>query len=124
MWNATCSVVVLMPVNVGIVVEVAVVERVEHAAQFGLRQADIDQQLQMVELRRAEFRLHREGGAVQLLRRTEFLAVEAVGDHDVVADGEAEHSLGPIGDDVTQAARCENARHLLRHILEARRPVQ
>ena len=77
-----------------IVVEVAVVERVEHAAQLGLRQADIDQQLQMVELRRAELRLHREGGAVQSLRRAEFRAVEAVGDHDVVADGQAEHSLG------------------------------
>jgi len=75
----------------GIVVEVAVVERIEHAAQFGLRQTDIDQQLEVVEFRRAELRLHCEGGAVQPLRGPEFLAVEAVGDHDVVADGEAEH---------------------------------
>ena len=101
-----------MPLEHRVLVQVAVVERIEHAAQLGLRQADIDQQLMMVELRRAELRLHREGGTVQLLRRAEFLAVEAVGDHDVVADGEAEHSLGPIGDDMTQAARCENARHL------------
>ena len=82
----------------GIVVQVAVVERIEHAAQFGLRQADIDQELQMVEFRRTELRLHREGRAVQSLRRPEFLAVEAVGDHDVVADGQAEHGWpNPLG---------------------------
>ena len=98
MWKATYSVVVLMPANAGLVVQVAVVERVEHPAQLGLRQADIDQQLQMVELGRAELRLHREGGAVQPLRRAEFLAAEAVGDHDVVADGEAEHGWpNPLG---------------------------
>jgi hypothetical protein len=38
---------------------------------------------------------------MQLLRRAEFFAMEAVRDHDVVANGKAEHSLGPIADDVT-----------------------
>ena len=83
-----------------VVVEVAVVERIEHSAQFDLRHADIDQNLQVAEFLRAELRFHREGGAVQLLRGAELLPAKTVSDHDVVADGETEHSLGPIGDNV------------------------
>ena len=65
--------------------------------------------LGLIELWRAELRFHSEGRTVQLLRGTEFGAAETVGDHDVVADRQAEHSLDPIGYDVTQAARRENA---------------
>ena len=45
MCCATNSVVVLMPGERRSVVEVGVVERIEHAPQFGARQPDIDQQL-------------------------------------------------------------------------------
>jgi hypothetical protein len=33
------------------------------------------------------------GGSVQLLRRAEHFAVEAVRDHEVVADADAEHGV-------------------------------
>ena len=39
----------------------------------------------------AELGIDHEGGAVQLLRRAENGAGETMGDHDVVADGEAVH---------------------------------
>jgi hypothetical protein len=78
-----------------VVVEVAVVDRRQHPAQLDLGQADVHQQLVCIELWRAEFGLHREGGAVQALGRSELLALEAVGDHDVVADGQTEHKPAP-----------------------------
>src|SRR5262249_55420957 len=90
------------PLEVRIVVQIAVVERVEHAPQLYFGKTDIDQELQMIELLRAEFRFHSEGRAVQLLRGAKLLAAKAVGNHDVIADGQAEHSLCPIRDDMTQ----------------------
>ena len=56
-------------------------------------QADVDDDVVGVQLGPAERGVDDEGGAVQLLGRSEDLAAEAVRDHDVVADGDAEHGL-------------------------------
>ena len=101
-----------------IVIQIAVIQAVQQLAQHRLRQTDIDQQLMMIQFRGAEFRLDRIGRAVQPLRRPELLALERVGDHDVVADGQTEHLLGPMGDDMAQTARRQNPRHRGRQILE------
>ena len=74
-------------------VQVVIVGRIEHAAQRLLGQTDIDQQVQGIQLRGAELRLHHEGRAVQPLRRAEFLALEAMRDHDVIRDGQCIHRV-------------------------------
>ena len=74
-----------------ILVQVGVIHGVQQLPQYRLGQADIHQQLQMIQGRGAEFGFHRVSGAVHTLGRAEFLTVEAMGDHDVVADGQAVH---------------------------------
>ena len=76
----------------GLVVEVAEVQRGEHVAQRVARAADVDDDAVGVELVAAELDVDDVGRAVQLLRGAEHLALEAVRDHEVVADRDAEHA--------------------------------
>ena len=52
--------------------------------------------LPSVEPLAAELAVDDEGGAVQLLRRAEHLALEAVRDHHVVADANAVHAVNSL----------------------------
>ena len=76
--------------EVGLVVEVAVVELAHHRAQFLGGQADVDDDVVVVQLGAAEGGVHEERRSVQALRGSEDLSAEAVGDHEVIADGDAE----------------------------------
>ena len=79
-----------------LVVEVAEVQRGEHFAQASLGAADVDDDAVGVELGAAELDVDDVGRAVQLLRGAEHLPLEAVRDHEVVADGDAEHAAVPL----------------------------
>src|SRR6185503_17830802 len=70
-----------------LVVEVAEIQRGEHAAQRVARAAYVDDDPVGVELLAAKLDVDDVGRAVQLLRRAEHLALEAVRDHEVVANG-------------------------------------
>jgi hypothetical protein len=73
-------------------VQVAVVQLTHHRLQRGRGQADIDDDAVLVQLRPAEGQVDDIGGAVQLLRRAEHGAAEAVGDHEMVADRNRVHA--------------------------------
>src|SRR6185437_133454 len=75
----------------GDIVEIAVIDVAQHCLQHREREADVADEAIAVELRAAQLHLDAIGGAVQLLRRAEDLAEEAVGDHEMVADGKAVH---------------------------------
>ena len=57
------------------------------------RRADVQHNRIVIELTTAEGHLRDEGGAVHALGGAEGRAREAVGDHEVAADGQAEHGL-------------------------------
>ena len=76
-----------------LLVEVAVVQLAQHRAQLGRGRADVDDQVVRVQLGPPERRVDHVRRAVQPLGRSEDLAAEAVRDHDVVADGHAEHRV-------------------------------
>ena len=78
-----------------LVVEVAVVQLADDRAQLLGGPADVDDDAVRVEFGPAEGRVDDERRPVQALRGPEDLALEAVGDHHVVADGHAEHALLP-----------------------------
>ena len=82
-WQSL-SVVVLTPARVGIVVQVAIRERRGDLGERSRSSTDVDHDAVVVETDSRERRIDDEGRTVQLLRRTEDLAGEAVGDHDVV----------------------------------------
>ena len=73
------------------VVEIAVVQRLEHGLERLVRAADVDHDAVAVELIGDERGIDHEGRAVQRLRRAEHRAAERMGDHDVVADFDGEH---------------------------------
>jgi len=79
-----------------VVVEVAVGQRTDDGVQLVGRPPDVDDDPVVVEPRPAERRVDHERRAVQLLRRAEHLAAQAVGHHHVVPDGQAEHGTGPV----------------------------
>src|SRR6185437_8262123 len=68
---------------------------------------DIADEAVAVELRTAQLHLDRVGRAMKLLRRAEDLADEAVGDHDVVADGETKHGATPLFGEIDRAAAAD-----------------
>ena len=71
---------------------VAVVVQVgEDATQLLRRPADVDDDAVGAEGAAPEGRVDDVRRAVQPLGRSEHVAAKAVGDHDVVADGHAEH---------------------------------
>ena len=76
--------------EVGLVVEVAVVQLADDGAEFLRGQSDVDDDVVVVQLGAAEGGVHEERRSVQALRGAEDLAAEAVGDHEVIADGDAE----------------------------------
>ena len=76
--------------EVGLVVEVAVVQLADHGPEFLCGQSDVDDDVVVVQLLAPERGVHQERRSVQALRGSEDLAAEAVGDHDVIADGDAE----------------------------------
>jgi hypothetical protein len=78
-------------------VEIAVAERLEHLAQRLRGEADVHHQPVAVEGGPAELRVHDVGRAVEPLRGAENRALEAVGDHDVVADADAVHRQELLG---------------------------
>src|SRR5690606_13267921 len=82
-------------VEFGQVVEVAEVELGERGLEDFAGEADIDHQAVGVEFAALEAGVDDVGGAVHALRRAEDGALEAVGDHDVVADGQAVHEGSP-----------------------------
>ena len=75
----------------GLVVEVAVVEPGQHGVQLLRGQPDVHHDVVGVEVGPPERGVHHERGPVQPLGRPEDLAPEAVGDHEVITDGHAEH---------------------------------
>jgi hypothetical protein len=76
--------------EVRLVVEVAVVQRAHDGAEFLRGQTDVDDDVVVVQLGPAKRGVHQERRPVQALRGPEDLATEAVGDHQVIADGDAE----------------------------------
>ena len=80
------SVVVLLPLNSGHLVEVAIVERRQHGLECVVCAADVDDDAVGVERLGNEGRVDDEGRAVQRLRRAEYGAAERMSDHDVVAN--------------------------------------
>jgi hypothetical protein len=68
----------------------AVVQLGYHGAQFPRGQSDVDDDVVLVQLLAPEGGVHQERRSVQALRGPEDVAAEAVGDHDVIADGDAE----------------------------------
>ncbi len=76
--------------EVGFVVEVAVVQLADDGAEFLGGQSDVDDDVVLVQLLAPEGGVHQERRSVQALRGSEDVAAEAVGDHDVIADGDAE----------------------------------
>ena len=100
-WSKMClvrnSVVVLAPLNSRHVVEILVVERLEHRLQHLVGAADVDHDAVVVERFGDKGRVDHEGRAVQRLRRAEHRAAKRMGDHDVVADFDSEHGRPLIG---------------------------
>ena len=78
-------------------VEILVVQRLEHFLQRIERAADVDHDAVAVERVGDERRVDHEGRAVQRLRRAEHRAAKRVGDHDVVADFDDEQGV-PLRD--------------------------
>ena len=89
--------------ELGQLVEIAVVERRQHALEQLAEQPDVDNDAVGVEFPPRQLQIDDEGGAVQPLRRAEHLALEAVRHHDVVADGHTEHAALPDPDGARQA---------------------
>ena len=83
---------VFRPLKASHLVEVAVVERGQRRLELVHGPADIDDDPVRTQVRATKLDIDREGGAMQLLRRPEHLALEAVRDHDVVPDPDAEHA--------------------------------
>ena len=75
-------------------VEVAEVQRPEHLVQDDPGAPDVDDDAVGIQRPPPELHVDDVGGAVQPLGRAEHLTGEAVGDHEVVADGHAEHVRG------------------------------
>src|SRR5689334_24745463 len=74
-----------------VVVEVAVIQLCEHDAEELTRGGDVDDEAVVVELDALELHVDDVGRAVQVLRGSEHLSLEAVSDHEVIADRDAEH---------------------------------
>src|SRR5690606_25412834 len=74
----------------GLVVEIAVVQLADESPEFLRGEPDVDDDVVLVQLFAPERGVHEERGPVQALGRSEDLAAETVGDHDVIADGDAE----------------------------------
>jgi hypothetical protein len=66
------------------------VQRAHDGAEFLRGQTDVDDDVVVVQLGPAKRGVHQERRPVQALRGPEDLATEAVGDHQVIADGDAE----------------------------------
>ena len=100
----------------GLVVEVAVGELSQQLVQLLGRTTDVDHDVVGVEVRTPERGVDDVRRAVQALRRSEYIAAEAVGDHHVIADGDAEHDLIPfVGDGVAerrQSSRGQPGHHV------------
>ena len=73
----------------------AEIELGEHGLEGVAGETDVDHQAVRVEFAALEADIHEIGGAVNALSRPEDGALEAVGDHDVVADGQAVHEGSP-----------------------------
>src|SRR5690348_15721555 len=76
-------------------VKVAVIKYVECRPKLSFGEPNVDDQLLAIESFRPKLGLHGIGRAMQALRRAEHLAFETVGDHYVVADGQAVHASAP-----------------------------
>ena len=110
-----------------IVVQIAVVELVQDGVQRLARSTDVDHEVVGVESCAPERRVDDVRRAVKSLRRPEHLTAEAVGDHHMVADGDAEHGLPSVVDDGV-AERGETARgqpgHHVGQLTEKRLPSE
>ena len=78
-------------------VEVLVVVLRENAGQHFGGQADVDHQVVGVEFGALEGGVDDVGGPVEFSGRSESLAGEAVGDHEVVSDGQRVHVRAILG---------------------------
>ena len=67
----------------------------QHLVQYLGRPTDVDDDVVRVEIRAPERGVDDVGRAMEALRRPEHVAAEAVGDHHVIADGDAEHGYVP-----------------------------
>ncbi len=73
------------------IVEVAVIERTERSLQRVVGRADVDDNVVRAELLAEKCDIDDESRAVNFLRRAKEFALQAVGDHDVVADLDGVH---------------------------------
>jgi hypothetical protein len=86
----------VLALEVGVLVQVAVVEFGEDRAQGAARQPDVHHQVVGVEPGSAKLQVHHVGSPMEPLGRSEDGAAEAVGDHHVVADAQAVHGRGSL----------------------------
>ena len=70
----------------GQLVQIAIIQGLERLAQDVRGETYIDHDVVRVKPLRPELRIHDIGGAVHALRRTEHLAAQRVGHHDVIAN--------------------------------------
>ena len=79
-----------------VVIQVPEVHLREDGVQHFRRAADVDDDAVGVERRPAKLDVDDERGAVQALRRAEHVALEAVGNHHVIAHRNAVHRMPPM----------------------------
>ena len=106
------------------VIEVLVVQRLEHFFQRFKCAADVDHDAVAVERIGDERGIDHEGRAVQRLRRAEHRAAKRVGDHDVIADFDDEQGcLSRIADELAEYAApgLQDIRKTIRKFAESHR---
>ena len=81
----------VFPGELGHIVEVPVIHRVQHLAELVARECDIHHESILVQLGAPERGIDDVRRPVELLCRAERLTGEAVGDHEVFADVQAVH---------------------------------
>ena len=115
------SVVVLLALEFGHFVEIAVVERSQNRLERIMCAADIDHDSIVVEALGDKGSIHHECGAMHLLRGSKNRALERMGDHDVIANFDSEQGSSLRVDDGLAeypAFGVENSRQSLRQIAE------
>ena len=78
-------------------VEVAEVQLAQLVVQHLRGQPDVDHDVVGVEFGAAQLQVNHVGGPVHALRRAEHGALKAVGNHEMVSDGDGVHGFGWVG---------------------------
>ena len=94
---------VLMPLNAGTLVEIAVVERRERGLEHLVGARDVDDDAVLVERLGQKCDADDEGRTMHFLGRAEHLAAKRMGDHDLVGYFDCVHGK-PLGQRAVSAA--------------------